>query len=587
MFVINCVQNPATAVVLSLSQCLTVALKQIFRDPRWGRGQETPGEDPTINGEYAKEFVSGMQGNESSGYLKVSACLKHYAAYSEETGRESFAAVVTATDMEDTYLPAFHQGVTEGGASGLMCSYNAETYGYGVEGNGTQSGAVPSCANKYLMNDLARQTWGFNGYITSDCNAVNDVGPDTAPSQTTQGHNYTTTPAETVTAVLAAGMDTDCHGSMQQGTAYMTKTVMEPLLAVPEISALADNALKNQFRVLFRLGIFDPPEKVPWSGYGLDKVNTPAHQQLAREAADASIVLLKNNPIAGSAVTGPLKAGEHGSLPWPEVTNGQQQIKVAVLGRNANATTNMQGNYFGTAPYLISPLAGISKHSSTIYSDGSDIDHAVALVEDVDAVVMVVGLFSEGVHPNDEAEGLDRTSLLLPGTQHALISQVAAAAAKPAKGKPKPVAVVVMSGGVLDISDVKMNEDVGAIIWCGYPGQSGGDSIADILFGKVNPSGRTTLTWYPQEFVTLADAKDMHMRPNPATNYPGRSYRFYTGTPVFKFGSGLSYTSFSHYLSAPERLHSEKFGSDLRLSVLSKLVAATIFVGTMCHSALL
>merc|ERR1712166_903050 len=147
----------------------------IFRDPRWGRGQETPGEDPTLNGEYAIEFVHGMQGDQSSGFLKTSACLKHYAAYSEEQGRNSFAAVVTAQDMEDTYLPAFEAGITKGNASGLMCSYNAETYGNGGDfgpGSAAQHGAIPSCANKGLLNDLIRDKWGFDGYVTSDCGAV-------------------------------------------------------------------------------------------------------------------------------------------------------------------------------------------------------------------------------------------------------------------------------------------------------------------------------------------------------------------------------------------------------------------------------
>jgi len=144
----------------------------IFRDPRWGRGEETPGEDPTINGEYAQAFVTGMQGDQSSGYLKVSSCLKHYAAYSEEAGREGFAAMVTAQDMEDSFLPAFQAGVEKGNASSIMCSYNAESYGDGIYGKGVQNGAIPSCANKGILNDLARAQWGFDGYITSDCNAV-------------------------------------------------------------------------------------------------------------------------------------------------------------------------------------------------------------------------------------------------------------------------------------------------------------------------------------------------------------------------------------------------------------------------------
>ena len=146
----------------------------IFRDPRWGRGEETPGEDPTINAEYVKAFVPGIQGTDER-YTKAGACLKHYAAYSEETGRNSFPAVVTSQDMEDTYLPAFESGVEDAKAVGIMCSYNAETYGEGIFGPGTQGGAIPSCANKGILNDLARGKWGFDGYITSDCGAVGNV----------------------------------------------------------------------------------------------------------------------------------------------------------------------------------------------------------------------------------------------------------------------------------------------------------------------------------------------------------------------------------------------------------------------------
>jgi len=140
----------------------------IVRDPRWGRGEETPGEDPTINGDYAEQFVTGMQGDQSTGFLKVSACLKHYAAYSEETGRMGFAANVTSQDMEDSCLPAFQAGVERGNASGLMCSCTAVNYGVGIYGSGAQYGAIPSCANKGLLTDLLRGKWGFDGYVTSD-----------------------------------------------------------------------------------------------------------------------------------------------------------------------------------------------------------------------------------------------------------------------------------------------------------------------------------------------------------------------------------------------------------------------------------
>ena len=301
------------------------------------------------------------------------------------------------------------------------------------------------------------------------------------------GHHYVENAFDTVKATLSAGMDTDCHGSMQQGRGLMTPELMLKALADPAVETMGDVALKHLFAVQFRLGFADPATKVPWATWDESHVNTPAAQQLAKEAADQSIVLLKNSPGAL-----PLKAAAAKT--------------VAVLGRNGNATSNMQGNYFGTAPYLISPVAGIDHYATkTVYNDGVDTEAAVKLVADaVDAVVLVVGLLSDcslegkrapgaacALGKSDEAEGHDRTSLLLPANQDALITDVASAASK----KKIPVVLVVMSGGQLDISAHKADPNVGAIVWCGYPGQSGGRAIADILFGANNPSGRLTLTW--------------------------------------------------------------------------------------------
>jgi len=513
----------------------------IFRDPRWGRGQETPGEDPHMNGEYAAAFVPGMQGNESSGYLKVSACLKHFAAYSEEQDRHSFPAMVTSQDMEDSYLPAFQAGVEKAHPSGLMCSYNAESFGEGLYGTGTQGGAIPSCANKGILNDLARDQWHFDGYITSDCAAVADVQ---------EHHHYTSNQTDTVMATLDAGMDSDCG-------VYMSASVMSRLMQQDRKTlAAADHALQNLFKVQFRLGMADPPELVPWSGYGPSVVNTPEHQRLAKEASDQSIVLLKN---AKQSLPLSQKAG----------------LKIAVLGRNAKATTNMQGNYFGTAPYLVSPAQGLAAYGTVSAYDGSSSQEALGLVVDADAVVLVVGLTSEAEKSPDEAEGHDRTSLLLPGSQNQLVAQVAAAARK----KNVPVVMVIMSGGPVDVSAAKGNPDVGAILWCGYPGQSGGSSIADVIFGKVNPSGRLSMTWYPEEFTKQVALKDMGMRPNATTGNPGRTYRFYTRTPVFHFGEGLSYTSFHHNLIAPHLVNSTQPG--LTLSQLSKQAPAVVSVDSV------
>lgn len=183
----------------------------IFRDPRWGRGQETPGEDPFLSGVYATRFVIGMQGSPSMGaedYLLVSACLKHFAAYSAEaediSARIGFVAAVTAQDMRDTFLPAFREGVESARASGLMCSYNSETFGAGSLGPGSkaQLGSVPSCANRYLLNDLARGEWKFDGYVTTDCGVAVGLGAE--------GHGYTHGPQEVIAAMLGAGVDTSC-----------------------------------------------------------------------------------------------------------------------------------------------------------------------------------------------------------------------------------------------------------------------------------------------------------------------------------------------------------------------------------------
>uniref|UniRef100_A0A7S3APJ0 Fibronectin type III-like domain-containing protein n=1 Tax=Haptolina ericina TaxID=156174 RepID=A0A7S3APJ0_9EUKA len=347
-------------------------------------------------------------------------------------------------------------------------------------------------------------------------------------------------------------MDTDCGG-------FMGEKTMGALLDDPQIASLAEIALKNLFRVQLRLGFADPPELVPFGTADSSVVDTAAHRALAKEAADQSLVLLKN---------------DQKTLPFTAPASPKDMV-VGVIGRNANAKGNMQGNYYGTAPFLVSPNEGIKAYASTYDSDGSDVDAALKIVKQVDAVVLVVGLTSEGSRPADEAEGHDRTSLLMPLNQDQLVTKVAAAAA--AAGKP--VTVVVMSGGPVDVSAAKSDPNVGAILWCGYPGQSGGTAIADAIFGKTNPSAKLTMTWYPESLSKEVAITDMGMRPNTTSGNPGRSHRFYTGTPVFAFGEGLSYTSFdTRIVRAPSAISSSAFGSDLRLSPLSSKTAATFTV---------
>jgi|TARA_B110000208_G_scaffold177450_1_gene224634 pre-mRNA-splicing factor SYF2/beta-D-xylosidase 4 len=279
-------------------------------------------------------------------------------------------------------------------------------------------------------------------------------------------------------------MDTDCGR-------FMGAKAMTTLLQNATIATMADTSLTRLFAVQMRLGFFDPRSSFAPAMFGEEVINTAAHQALAKEAADQSLVLLKND-----AKTLPLaKTFEH---------SGKM---VAVVGRNAEATTNMQGNYFGTAPFLISPCAGINATlKGFTWCDKADDKGAatIALINagKIGAVVLVVGLTSEGAAgSHDEAEGHDRSSLLLPNDQDAAISAIATAAA----AKKVQVVVVSMGGGPVDLSACKANSAIGAIMWCGYPGQSGGAAIADALFGATNPSGKLTMTVSRDEERDLRD----------------------------------------------------------------------------------
>lgn len=350
----------------------------IFRDPRWGRGQETPGEDPYLNAQYVAEYVPALQYDRAvdAHHLKVSACCKHFAAYSledyEGIDRHHFNAVVNDQDFADTYTPAFESCISpeQGGASCIMCSYN--------ELNG-----VPTCASKDLLTTLARDTWKFEGYITSDCGAVDDIY---------QTHEYSSTPEQAVYDVLHAGMDTECGDWMDY---YLKSAVDSGIVSMD----MVDVALSNLLKIHMRLGHFDA------AGTGFDKldmndVNTASHRQLAREAAQQSMVLLKND-----AHTLPL--------------NAEDAEKIALLGPNADATIALLGNYYGEAPYIISPLEALRKAVSTenvFYSSGCEINStstdgfadAVQAVEWADTIVLVVG-----IDQSIEAEGLDRFSIIL------------------------------------------------------------------------------------------------------------------------------------------------------------------------------
>ncbi|KAI3978507.1 hypothetical protein MKX01_015682 [Papaver californicum] len=478
----------------------------IFRDPRWGRGQETPGEDPMVTSKYSVSYVRGIQGDSfeggklRGGHLQASACCKHFTAYDLDswngTTRYVFNAQVTLQDLADTYQPPFKSCIIEGKASGIMCSYNR------VNG-------VPSCADYDLLSTTARVKWSFEGYITSDCDAVSIIH---------DAQGYAKTPEDAVGDVLKAGMDVNCGSYLQEHT---KSAVQQKKVSETDIN----RALTNLFTTRMRLGLLNGnPTQQPFGKFGPNDVCSKAHQGLALEAACDGIVLLTNKAKL---------------LPLSKT----KTKTVAVIGPNANVAKTLQGNYFGPPCKTITPYEALKGYvRDTFYHPGCgsvacnssvSIDQAVKLAKSVDNVIMVMGL-----DQTEEQEELDRVDLLLPGQQRALITSVAKAA-------KRPIILVILSGGPVDIAFAKRDRKIGSIIWAGYPGEAGGVALAQIIFGDHNPGGRLPITWYPQEFTKIP-MTDMRMRANPATGYPGRTYRFYKGRKVFKFGHGLSYSKYRY-----------------------------------------
>ncbi|XP_031254744.1 beta-D-xylosidase 4-like [Pistacia vera] len=483
----------------------------IFRDPRWGRGQETPGEDPLLASKYATGYVKGLQKSDDSdpNRLKVAACCKHYTAYDLDNwkgiDRYHFNAVVTKQDMDDTFQPPFKSCVIDGNVASVMCSYN-------------QVNGKPTCADPDLLAGVIRGQWNLNGYIVSDCDSV-DVFYNS--------QHYTKTPEEAAAKAILAGLDLNCGSFLGQHTEAAVRAELVNESAI-------DKALYNNFATLMRLGFFDgDPRKQLYGKLGPKDVCTPENQELAREAARQGIVLLKNTaeslPLSATAIK-----------------------NLAVIGPNANVTKTMIGNYEGTPCKYTTPLQGLAALVSTTYQPGcsnvqcstAQVDEATKIAALADATVLVMG-----ADQSIEAESRDRTDLLLPGQQQLLITQVA----KAAKGA---VILIIMSGGGFDISFAKNDDKITSILWVGYPGEAGGAAIADVCFGLYNPSGRLPMTWYPQSYVEKVPMSNMNMRPDASNGYPGRTYRFYTGEKVYSFGDGLSYSNFNHQLvKAPKQLY--------------------------------
>ncbi|HXB59265.1 MAG TPA: glycoside hydrolase family 3 C-terminal domain-containing protein [Candidatus Acidoferrales bacterium] len=473
----------------------------IFRDPRWGRGQETYGEDPFLTGSLAVAFIQGLQGDDPR-YMKAMGCAKHYAVHSgPEPLRHGFDAKPPERDLYETYLPQFEMAVRDGHVGGVMGAYSA------LDG-------VPDCANSFLLDDLLRHQWGFDGYIVSDCDAVHDIY---------SGHHYTDTLPAAAAAAVKAGCDICCGGSYNS----LLTAVQQSLITGPEI----DNALYYALKARFSLGLFDPPQEVPWSKIGMDQNDTPANEALALKVAEESIVLLKNN----------------GVLPL----NRAKIKSIAVIGENANSVPMLVGNYYGTPARPVTILDGIKAVAGpniqvtfapgcplALKRDGSNdptpetIDQAISAAQSADVVIYVGGISAqlEGEEMKRANgfigfEGGDRTQIELPAVQTALLRKLYATG--------KPVIFVNCTGSATAMPWEAKH--LPAIVQAWYPGEQGGRAVGEILFGDANPSGRLPITFYAST-SDLPAFDDYSMK--------NRTYRYFGGKPLFAFGHGLSYTSF-------------------------------------------
>ncbi|KAF7306069.1 Glycoside hydrolase family 3 protein [Mycena chlorophos] len=459
---------------------------------------ETSGEAALHSAHYAYQFLDGFQGGiEPEPYLKNIATCKHYVAYDlDDWGgviQRNFSADVTTQEMAEFYQVPFKTCVRDAKVYGVMCSYNS------VNG-------VPACADDYTMQTIIRDHYGFpnDRWIVSDCDAVESIY-DT--------HFYVDSYEAAAAVALKAGTDINCGTTYSD---YLGAAFNESLATPTQLK----QALVRQYASLIRLGYFDPPEIQPYRQYTWDDVSTPAAEQLAYQVAVEGMVLLKNDG------TLPLKQGLK---------------KMALIGPWAQATDQMQGNYYGTPPYLISPQMGfttagfdVNFQQGTSIQDGDTDGFAAAIAAAKEADVIV---YAGGIDNSVEAEGLDRVNITWPGAQLPLIQQLAAVG--------KPFIVLQFGAGQVDDTWLLENDAVNAIVWGGYPGQSGGTAIADTLTGKVAPAGRLPLMQYPANYTEQIGMLDMNLRPNKATGNPGRTYQWYTGTPVVDYGFGLHYTTWS------------------------------------------
>lgn len=463
----------------------------IFRDPRWGRGHETYGEDPFLTAEMGVQYVKGLQGEGDT--MKAAACAKHFAVHSgPEALRHRFDAIATKKDMAETYLPAFH-ALVDAGVEAVMGAYN-------------RTNGEPCCANTALMDTL-RGEWGFEGHFVSDCWAIHDFHT---------GHMVTDTPEESAALALHKGCDVNCGNTYL----YLMKALEKGLVTEDEIRRAAVRLFTCRYMLGIMEGTGSAFDQIPY-----DAIECPEHLDKARKAAEEGCVLLKND----------------GALPLKDIKT------LGVIGPNANSRAALIGNYHGTSSRYVTVLEGLQDalegRARVLYAEGSHlfkdrlenlsqphdgIAEAVSVAERSDAVVLVVGLDEtlegeEGDTGNAAASG-DKLDLLLPEGQRVLMDAVLKVG--------KPTVIVLMAGSAIDLGDAADRANAVLLSW--YPGARGGRTVADILLGRVSPSGKLPVTFYHNDQLS-------HMPEFTDYAMEKRTYRYIEEAPLYPFGYGLTY----------------------------------------------
>ncbi len=488
----------------------------IFRDPRWGRGQETWGEDPFFSGEMASAFVGGLQGDHPK-YMKAAACAKHYAVHSgPEKDRHTFNAIVSRRELYNTYLPAFKKLVVDAKVEAVMGAYNRTL-------------DEPCCASRLLLGEILRDEWGFEGHVVSDCGALGDFH---------RNHKITRDAAESAALALRNGCDLGCDSVYDE----IPEAIQRGLITEADV----DRALEHTLGTRFKLGMFDPPDEVPFTSISMDVVACPEHRQLAYQTAAESVVLLKN---------------KDNTLPIRPDTR-----KLFVTGPTATSMEVLLGNYYGFNDRMSTLLEGITGRKPEgmgmeyhpgallIHPNAIDRTWAPSMAQSANLTIACVG--SSPLMEGEEGESLltpnngDRDGIRLPASQVDFIKRLAVHGAR--------IVLVVTGGSPIALGEVE--EFVEAIVFAWYPGQEGGKAVADVLFGDISPTGRLPVT-FPKSLDQLPPFEDYGMA--------GRTYRYMTEEPLYPFGFGLSYSRFEYSdlaLEMPEVKAGDSLGVRVRVT---------------------